>query len=437
MNNKEKFLLIMGILNPIIYSISPNLIIISILIELIIIFSFKEEFYKRFWKMYLLSFTYFGMSILGIKIYDLVMMIFIPNILIYKKIKIDKKKLLQIIIIIFYFIYITVILIINDLNLNAISEYTRYIQSFILFLVVLKTITDFKQFTEIFKFFEVIAFKTMLTGIIMAILSMKDLIQYNYTNSVFSMDIYNISSELRVTGFFSDPNKYCMFFIVLLIIYEFYCYTQNSRKIIDRFNLKLIIPIIMSFSRMGLFTIALYFILKVINVKLLKMNKKLIYMFNFAMILASSVIIIFFKSQVLEFINEIIYKTTKFLGRESTLRYSFDLVNDSRVIASKIALESVKNNIFIGNGLSYWKSLYYMPPHNTFVSIIQDTGIIGCVLFSLMNMYSLKKIPLHILITLLLLPMVTLDLQNYRLLFMLIGLMTTVDNDNLNIRRSS
>ncbi|MEW8992890.1 O-antigen ligase family protein [Clostridium sp.] len=193
----------------------------------------------------------------------------------------------------------------------------------------------------------------------------------------------------------------------------------------------------MSFSRMGLFTVTLYFIFKFVNIKMLKMNTKLIYMFNFIMILISLVVIIFFKSQVLEFTNEIIYKTTKLLGRESTLRYSFDLVNDSRVISSRIALESVKNNIFIGNGLSYWKSLYYMPPHNTFVSIIQDTGIIGFVLFSLMNIYPLKKIPLHILMTLLLLPMVTLDLQNYRLLFMLIGLMTTVKNDNLNIRGSS
>ena len=144
---------------------------------------------------------------------------------------------------------------------------------------------------------------------------------------------------------------------------------------------------------------------------------------------------ILFKDYIIDIIDYIIYSFTKLIGRESSLVYSGAIETDSRIISSKVALGSVSDSILTGGGLYMWNKVYYMPPHNTMVSVIQDTGIIGLFIFIIFMIYGLIRLPLYISITLILYPFITLDLQNYRLLYIIIGMMvlSMKNRDNAGI----
>ena len=412
-------LILLGILNPVMYFINPYIFLVVVILEMLLVFFNTKVFNDKIWCIYLLSSMYFGVDIIGFKIYDLVIVLFIPLLIFSKKQKLSIKKYNHIMIILVYFIYISVLLLTSDSKSTQLAEYMRYIIGFITIIIFYLTITDLDKFRNIINFIPILAIKNLFSGIMVWILFKYFNMSNTFNSVLLNVNIYYNMDEFRLTGFFSDPNKYFTFYIYLLIISEFFNseYMEGNKKILNKNNIILILGIILSFSRTGIFTLVAYLILKYIKVKFFYNDEKGFNIIFLFICIFASLCFILFKNEVVKFIDECIYNITIIMGREESLVYSGNLSNDSRVISWNVAIDSVKKSMFTGLGLFSWNNIYYMPPHNTFITIIQDTGLIGLFIFSIFILYGIKKLPIYMSSTLLLFPMMTLDLQNYRLLY--------------------
>lgn len=423
MNKSEKFLIALGIINPIIYYLNPILLAIIILIEMSIIFKQKEDSEIRFWKMFILSYSYFGISILGIKLYDLVLLIFFPVLIFKRKKVLYKSRINYLLAILTFIIYLTITLIRVQIRGNSIQEYIRYILSFALLIIVLKSFNDFKDISKFGNYVKIISVKVILSGVVLSFLAINNLIAYTYNSFIINVRLHDITKEFRVTSFFSDPNKMSLFLLSLLCIYELYKYYYNqSNNIFDKTNIIIFVGMIISLSRTAILSVISYILLKLIYVKLLKKDKEVQLLLNLTICLLLIFAFFMFKDQLINFVEYIISTITGLLGREDTMSLSTSLMNDSRILSSKFALNTIKDNWVIGLGLETWSTLTYMPPHNTIVTLLQDIGVIGLFLWILIFLKVLKKIPLFILIPMIIIPILTFDLQTYRMLYITLGI---------------
>ena len=422
MNRSEKILILFGFINPVIYILNANFLLMMILIEILILMRQKEERESKFWKIFLLGYSYFGVDILGIKLYDLVVLFGIPIFIKKRKHILNKSTIIDIYILIIYIIYLTIILVKSYLNGNNIAEYARYIFCFALIILSWITLYDKKVIEKVLLFIRVMALKVIISGIMIGILGVNGLIEYIYTSKLLNVKIHSIISEFRITAFFSDPNKMFLFLLSLLIIYELYMYKKDkNNKVFDSTNIILIIGSLISLSRTALLIVFTYILLKVIYAKILRNNSKNIIIMDILISIIIIVAFVFLKNILVEIIDYIILSITKILGRDSTISHTSSLLNDSRIISSKFALASLSSNWVVGLGFEAWSELYYMPPHNTVVSILQETGIIGLTLWISLFRKIILKVPAYIYVPLFLIPLLTFDLQTYRFIYILLG----------------
>lgn len=442
LKKSDKFLILMAILNPILYYINPILLIISIVVEMGVIFTEKELFHKKFWKGFLLAITYYGIGILKIKIYYWVFILSLPYIVFFVKNDLNKKKKMFLAVAAIFTFYLTIDLFIHKIKGYTISEYLRYVMCFIILYITMKTIKDFKELDEITDSFKVVAIVNIISGVIVAIFSLIKSLNFKCAtnNHLYFVDIFRSTSHFRATAFFSDPNLYFAFFIFLLAIYEIVMFFKDEKnvKFFDLTNVLLMIAILISYSRTGIIAIAIYLITKFIAIKILKANETLnTIVWSTVIVFGVLIFGVFFK-EVLDLLNWILYHLTLLIGRKSALIYSSSFTDSSRVKSWEVAIHSLKDHWMLGRGLNFWKEIYYMPPHNSFIMILQESGIIGLALFLGLIIYSFKRVPLYITICLIIIPMVTLDLQNFIMLFvfMAIGIIILKDKKNLKLNNA-
>ena len=222
-NKKENILLILlGVLNPILYFINPYLLLIGIMIELFIVYTYSKNLSDKVWKIYLLASMYFGVSIFNIKLYDLVIFIFVPILFIKNTIRLTKYKYNHILIMSIYLLYLTIILVFKN-NINSgVSEYFRYLIGFITIIILYYTTHSIFDMKSVVKFIPILALKNIIMGLLVWFFINYFNMNKNFISSIFNVSISNTESEFRIAGFFSDPNKYFTYFLSLLVIYEFY-----------------------------------------------------------------------------------------------------------------------------------------------------------------------------------------------------------------------
>ncbi len=419
----EMLFALLGLLSPISYMVSPILFICLIFVELWIVFSSKKiDINAKIVIGYLVCFTYTSVSVSIFKLYDLYLIILLPYILYLKKDLIFKLPKKYYIFSIIFLLYFGINVIIHPITKTTIIDYVRYIQCFILILAALLLLNKKSSLYQVVSFFKLIAIKSIISTLILGLFIYSNTLVLDSAIGLFKVNLFNASNEFRMSGFFTDPNKLSVFFIMLLAIYEFTLYLNKKIVMLDSTIILLIVPILLSMSRTGIITVIGYLILKFISTIILRNNNKNIAIFNLVMVIGLVLGLTLFSELILDIIDYAVYLITSLLGRDSTLEYSFSLTNDPRIISSTIALESVKDSLLVGNGLAYWSNIYYMPPHNTVVSLIQDSGLIGLSIALVPVIVAMFKAPLYIFITLILLPMLTLDLQNYRILYLVIAI---------------
>lgn len=428
-------LIFLGILNPILYFINPIFLLVGIVFDIIVISKKYNDLTVKIWNIYFLLSLYFGVDILGFKLYDLFIIIITPLVIVKFNSKLSKAKYNHLTIIFIFILYLSLLMIFK-LNINGgYAEYFRYIISFLTIFVLYFTVKELYLLNKIVEFLPIIALKNIVVGITISLL----INTFNMSNS-YSSKLYNVyiaisDNEFRMTGFFSDPNKYFTYFIFLMAIYEIYNSIYSKKRcVLDKYNIIFILGALLSFSRTSIITIVIYFTLKTIYIRFFYYNDKAVFdIVIFLWIILLFVIIMLFNKYIVQFIDIVIQKLTIMMGREESLIYSGTVASDSRIISSQVALNSIKNSLLTGKGLYYWKNIYYMPPHNTIVTIIQDTGIIGLIMYCLFISYGIKNIPVFITLSLVILPMLFFDLQNYRILYITIGVAMLRLNNNIKL----
>lgn len=429
MSKENKIILLLGIINPLLYYISPYLFLIALVFEFTIVIKNSRTLSEKLWKSFMLASMYFGVQMLGLKLYDIVILGFLPIIIIknWGNILINSTKRKHIILGCIYLIYLLLVLILNNLELNQVLEFVRYALALLVIISFYLTVNNLKEFESIISILPIYALKNLFSGIIIMLLMMYTNFQDKFSLGLIKINIYNSLPEIRLTGFFSDPNKYFLYFVFLFIIYEFYQYMYRYKtiKVIDKYNLIFILGAISSLSRTGIIAIILYIILKFVNIKLFYDNQKLFLKLFAGGLILLLLICAIFPQVIVAIADKFIYTVTILIGREESLIYSSSLSESSRVMSWRVALNSVSDSPLFGNGLFSWKEFYYMPPHNTFVAIIQDTGFVGLVMFIAFIGFGILNLPINITLILLLIPMMTFDLQNYRLLYLLVAILVT------------
>ena len=429
MSKENKILLLLGVINPFLYYISPYLFLIALVFELIVVIKSSNTLIEKLWKSFFVASMYFGVQIFGLKLYDIIILGFLPIIIIknwkLREINVVKKR--HLILGIVYLIYLSLIFIFKKSGINQILELIRYVMALVLIGEFYLTVKNLKEFENIIDILPIYALKNLFSGIGIMFLMMYGNLQDKFNLGIINVNIYNSLPEIRLTGFFSDPNKYFLYFVFLFIIYEFYnyMYRYKSIKVIDKYNMIFIIGAMSSLSRTGIISIIAYIVIKFVNLKFFYDKQKLFLKLFIGCIVTILLIAVLFPNVIVAIADKFIYSVTVLIGREESLVYSSSLSESSRIMSWKVALHSTSDSLLFGKGLFSWKDFYYMPPHNTFVAIIQDTGLLGLSIFIIFVGFGIVNLPIQLTLILLLIPMMTFDLQNYRLLYLLIAILVT------------
>lgn len=426
MNWTYKLIILMAIINPFAYLINPNLFGVFAILELIAIFFSKEEFYKKFWSSFILAITFYGVSLFHVKLYYWMFILCFPIIFYLYKERLSKRRLIYLGAYFIFLIYLGIIVLINPIKGYIVGEYIRYLMCFVVLAITFMTFRDLNDVKKIFPSVRVIAIATIISAIFIAIFTLTNFMHFNgqYSNYVFGMNIFMSRDVFRGVAFFSDPNMMYAVFMFLLAVYEFIKFIDYKERIrmFDITNIILFILIILSGSRTAAMVVVAYIIVKFIALFIFKRN---LVASNIAIGIAIGIFLIayfLFKEEILYILNGILYKTTILMGRTQSLAISGTFTESNRMKSWIVAMNSVQGHWLLGRGLNYWKEIYFMPPHNSIIMMLQSAGLIGLAMLTGLIVYAVRKIPVFITIILIIIPMCTLDLQQFVLFAIFIGI---------------
>lgn len=379
---------------------------------------------------YIISSSFFGISMAGIKIFDIVLI----GILIYMILnrKLDslnqEYNILGIFFIYTIFIYIFINLTRIPNNSAGYIEIVRYTFAFLALILFSQRIFIFLENKKVIKSIDFISFILILQTIAMSICHnvFGDLEQFksffltinifNYDDSIASG--MGAETEARVSAFFSDPNKLMVFFLSLLFIRKLL--TKNMD--INKYDFIYLFGALITGARTSVIVVIIYLIVSCIATYL-----KGAQILGYMLCLVFAILIYGFLSfnglSVASLINDIMNKALVVFGRQRTLSIDSNISNDGRVVIWKQASLYIKQHIIFGNGLLSEKLLLPYPTHNTLVQVLLDTGIVGLVLYLLgiAKVLWQDKFSVYFLI-LIGIPSLFLDLANYNFIYFVLGL---------------
>lgn len=399
------FLIIMV---PVCFTISKPLLFLNIILQLFLLFRRSKNWETFAFISILWSFLFSGISFSGIRLYDIVLIVGLFHLIFSKKIRMPKGYTAGLICFMasIFFVFAC------RIDANSLLELSRYIFCsgyFLLFANLdLKKIFLKNHLVEI-------CFANIYYAISIYIQITKGVFK-NMTSNYISTDVYIYSSEVRMNGFFTDPNKYMIFCLAILFIVELLLKNREKHMCVCI----ILTSLVLSFSRTALICIAVYIACEI----LVWIRNKGQQLFNFSVfvIIILAIVAVLFKQQIVEIVNALYGFTATILGRERTLQVNPTFSQDNRVFVWKLAFQYIKENWIFGHGFLSYENLLPFPTHNTFVSLLLDGGIILLVPF--INLF--KKLILNsrfdLTISCIMIPMIFLDIGNYRMLYALIGI---------------
>ena len=440
MNWTYKLIILMAFINPFAYLINPNVLGVLAVLEVAVIFLSKEEFYKKFWRSFILAITFYGVSVFHVKLYYWVFILCFPIIFYMYRNRLNKRRLIYLGAYLIFIIYLGIIVLVNPIKGYIVAEYIRYVMCFVVLAITFMTFRDLSDVKYLFGSFRVITLATIISALIIAGFTLTNFMDFYgyYTGAVFNISIFMSKFSFRGVAFFSDPNVLYSVFIFMLAIYEFIKFIDYREKVrmFDITNILFFIVIVLSGSRTAAVVIALYIVVKFIALFVFKRNlvKNNIAIGIFLAIFLA--IFLIFSTHILDIINWILYKTTILMGRSHSLEFSGSFTGSSRMKSWVDAMNSIKGHWWFGRGLNYWKEIYYMPPHNSIIMMIQSAGVISLAMISGLFIYAVRKIPVFISIILIIVPMCTLDLQQFVFFAIFVGIgVIAIDSEFSNSGR--
>lgn len=395
---------------PLVFSINIYLFVILAILQMLFFVRDIDGTKNKIVLLLLNSMLYSGITIAGMRIYDVIIAgIFI--IILLKK----QDKLIIPITIIPFILVVLLNTFIYDLEEYNLMEFARYLLSIIVFLITVNLGFTVDRITNKVK---MIVFANLYFAIAVFFLMQNNLITENIEGLV-STNLYlsSMTLENRINGFFSDPNKYMTFCFALVIFIKTFIKKSSDKNII---TIILFASSVISMSRTAIIVILLYLYIELF--KWLKEKYRIIFIILSVMSLLAILIFLFVPDIFRTLINSIYVTTTYILGREQTLEINTNLEDDNRIFIWNMALNFISKNIIAGYGWLSYEWLMPYPPHNTILSLLLDGGLLALVAYILM-FYPMIITKNSVLLIFYLIPTLTLDLGNYRVWFILLGLL--------------
>lgn len=239
----------------------------------------------------------------------------------------------------------------------------------------------------------------------------------NVDGIFISTNFFLYGNEVRVAGFFSDPNKYMSFLLFMLFLID---WAKNSSKIRIE-NCLIFAGLLMTGSRTALISVALYLVYKVIRALSRNGFQALVFLFSIGITLLLTTLLIT-GGDIGKLVDAVWVGSAELFGRAHTLEINASLSEDNRILIWQYALDLISQSPLIGHGLDAYETLLPYPTHNTFLSLLLSGGLVYLLVF-LLNTYPIATTGDPVLfIALILVPLLFLDLVDYRLLFCAVGI---------------
>lgn len=310
------------LMTPVAFIINPWLLLCMVVCQMISYLRCAETIEDKFLLLFLCATTFTGISVFSFKIYDILILSFF----VYAAARPDKDLYITSEQILYLFVVFAVSLF--HFNNTALLETLRYVFSIMLMILIQSGHIEFRKYqSEILH----IILANLYYALCVYILTSRELVQ-NYSGAVISTSIYIEYAEVRLNGFFTDPNKYAVFCFTMLILVKLF---WDDGKIKKTAMFILGIAAVISGSRMGLVGIVVFFIFEGFSV--FKEQNRIVTSFLFCGTLLAAAVWIVRPDIFTTILNAGYFLVTEILGREHTLELFRNVSEDGRVIIWKMA----------------------------------------------------------------------------------------------------
>lgn len=385
---------------------------------------------------YIFASSFFGVSIVGIKFFDIVIIFAWIYLLVKRKITVFDNSFYLICLFFIYdvFVYIFINLMRIPNNIGGYIELARYVFAFLALIIFsqqcFKRLEPRKLINSINYLGIILIFQTLVMSLCHSVFGALE----NFRSGIFTIDTFNyekanaftqnMDTEARVSAFFSDPNKLMAFFFCLLFLKKYISRNKNF----DREDFIYLLGALVTGARTALIVVFFYVIAAFISSYLYD-NQVL----GYSLLIISTIIVCgilaFNNLTVTETINNVMNKALVLFGRQRTLAIDSNVSSDGRVIIWKQSIEYIKEHVLFGNGLLSEAKLLPYPTHNTIVQLLLDTGMIGFILFALgIARIVWKSGYLNYFVILIIIPALFLDLANYNFIYFALGMVAGIND---------
>lgn len=410
---------------PIAYKIGIPAFMLALFLSSGIVWSTADNIDELLSRLFFWSFSFFGISFAGIKIFDISLMLGLFLFLIKER-QIKMRK--ELLVILPFFMYISFMwlssdgdFIVQNENAGPGTELLRYLFAGVALFLFYQLRPNFKKM--------VYWLDLLVTAIVVQALlmfGMQDLKSVSdgiIQVSLYSVDALNVNSEARISAFFSDPNKMMAFFSILVLIRVAYLRLVDENYLkFDKFLILYLLGVILSLSRTGVIVVALFLLWFIVNIVIRTSSFA-----NFLFWIFIGILILFyllFKDLLLQLMSSFFRFILSVFGRTRTATIDSNVATDSRVIIWKQAFQYIVERPILGYGLLSESRLLPMPTHNTFIQQLMDNGIVGTILYFVPTLLRIaREINFAVVMIFLVVPMSFLDLGNFRIIFVLLGVL--------------
>lgn len=409
---------------PIAYSKSVLIFLIMLLISAAVVFNSQDTVEERCFKLYLWSISFFGISISGIKIFDLVMIISLIIFFIHHKYIVVNKSLNLILFFYLFIILQCVYLFLTGYKYmnDSIPELERYLLSLTTTLLFIQLVNKI-DVNKIIKWLDKLSFLIILQALVMFVVQ-GSLTAAESSVGPVSIQVFSDDSESRISAFFSDPNKMMCYFLILLLIRILLETAIHGKNIKWHWQyLIYLIGAVISLARTSVISVILFILLFLCYRYLFRNNIQIGNFLLFMVTLIVFLLIIQFQTAFFTWMDHFFESVLEVFGRTRTAQIDGNMTTDSRVLVWREAFNYIKQSPLFGNGLLSESNLLPIPTHNTVIQLLLDTGLIGILLY-ITGIFRpiLEVVPFWLVLATMIIPMLFLDLGNFRLIFVVLGI---------------
>lgn len=409
-------LIIGSVANSLLFFYNPLLVLIGVLAVSVMMVVLIRNTAISIWVLYLYLFQFFSVDVLGMKLYDIAAIVFVVVIIAKGQIRretVAKPDAWFFLTFLIFLLFSQALL--HRFSSSAFIELTRYLMCFSVLLIFGNLQT---RFEDLKKYLLTISIVNLIQGIIIFVGAYYFFGEIATDNDFAAVGTYYNPVEPRVCGFSLDPNKYYTYCFFIVIVFDLF--GDRNDKIVRIGRYVNIVGALISLSRAAIFVTLLYLILNMFERKVLAGSRKLILMVGVFAILFIALNF----SSVIHITNNVLETIAEITGRTRTLEYEPNITEGNRMFIWKATFALVGDSPIFGHGLFAWEGMLPYPPHNTILVILLDIGIIGLTLYVLLIRKLIISIFNYSIFFLLFLPSLTLDMQHYRLYFILLAILS-------------